>query len=43
MKPQTNLLRDCAKRTPIHKPDSPVAEAFAAVLLFAVMIIANFL
>lgn len=42
MKTQTNLLRECAKRTPIYR-SNPVAEFFAAVLLFAVLIIANFL
>lgn len=43
MNSQTKFLRDCAKRTPIYKPDHPVAEAFAAVMLFAVLILANFL
>lgn len=42
MKPQTDLLRECARRTPIYH-SNPVAEFFAAVLLFAVLIIANFL
>lgn len=43
MKTQQQFLRDCAKRTPIIKPDNPITEAFAAVLLFAVIILANFI
>lgn len=43
MKTQQQFLRDCAKRTPIHKPDSPVLEAFAAVLFFAVAVLFNFI
>lgn len=39
---QTKLLADCAKRTPIYRTN-PIAEFFAAVLLFAVVILANFL
>lgn len=43
MSPQTNFLRDCAKRTPIVKPDNPITEFIGAVLLFAVIILANFI
>lgn len=42
MNTQTKLLRECAKRTPIYR-SNPIAEFFAAVLLFVVLIIANFL
>lgn len=42
MNTQTKLLRECAKRTPIYQPN-PISEFFAAVLLFVVLIIANFL
>lgn len=42
MKPQTNLLRECARRTPIYRAN-PVAEFFAALLMFGVLILANFL
>ena len=42
MKPQTNLLRECAKRTPIYHIN-PISEFFAGVLLFVVLILANFL
>lgn len=42
MKPQTNLLRECARRTPIYQ-SNPIAEFVAALLMFAVIFLASFL
>lgn len=39
---KTKLFNECARRTPIYRAN-PVAEFFAALLLFVVLIIANFL
>lgn len=42
MNPQSKFLAQCAKRTPIMKCN-PIGDFFAAVLLFALLIVANFL
>lgn len=33
MNTQIKLLRECAKRTPIHKPDSPAMEILGGICL----------
>lgn len=33
MNTQTKFLRDCAKRTPIHKPDSPAMDIVGGICL----------
>lgn len=42
MKPQTQLLIECARRTPIVKAN-PAGDFLAAVGLAALFILANFL
>ena len=42
MKTQDKFLAECAKRTPIMR-SNPIADFFGALLLFALLIVANFL
>lgn len=42
MNTQTKLLRECAKRTPIYKPDSPAMEIVGGICLGLFFLIVAF-